>query len=271
MIMKTHLFAFTAASLLAAALLPVTAFSADPVPAAETPQAEDSARLMRKHFADKLPDFVLKNDHGQEVRFVTDLVRDHAVVISFFYTNCRGTCPQTNAMLSQLRPLLARDFGKSIRLISISVEPEADDVEAIHEYAEHFRQPSTSPDMPDWHFLTGRPDEVRSLRRALGYYEVDPKLDNDPTQHAAMVILGNQATGRWAMMPVAFGHERISGKARLIAGWTDGQRYADIRAQLEKNRQQQEQAQQPQTEATPAAGGQVSAATAAITRTPLTP
>ncbi|MBL9130761.1 MAG: SCO family protein [Verrucomicrobiaceae bacterium] len=205
---------------------------------ADTASAEQAAQLMRKHFADKIPDVTLTNDHGQPVRFVTDLVKDHAVVISFFYTNCRGTCPGTNTLLAEMRKQLAKDFGKSVRLISISVEPEVDDVPAIHEYAGCYREPSAHPDMPDWHFLTGKPEDIKQLRRALGYYEVDPKIDADPTQHAAMLILGNQATGRWAMMPVGIGAERMAGKVRLIAGWTTAQRYADIHARIEQNRRE---------------------------------
>lgn len=231
-----------AASALCLAALPLRA--AEPAPpaaattTAEAEQSEEAARLMRKHFADKIPDVTLTNDHGQPVRFVTDLVKDHAVIISFFYTNCRGTCPGTNKLIAEMRASLAKDFGKSVRLISISVEPEVDDVPAIHEYASWYREPSTHPDMPDWHFLTGKPEDIKKLRRALGYYEVDPKIDADPTQHAAMLILGNQATGRWAMMPVGIGATRMAGKMRLIAGWTSQQRYGDILAQLEKNRQE---------------------------------
>lgn len=223
--------------------------AAEPAPPPDTISAEQSARLMRKHFADKIPDVTLVNDAGEPVRFLTDLVKDHAVVISFFYTNCRGTCPGTNALLAEMRDLLAKDFGKSVRFISISVEPEVDDVPAIREYASWYRKPSAHPDTPDWHFLTGKPDDIRALRRALGYYEIDPKIDADPTQHAAMLILGNQATGRWGMMPIGIGAPRMAGKVRLIAGWTAAQRYADIHAQLEKNRREAAAAEKAKTTA----------------------
>ncbi|MFN0078584.1 MAG: SCO family protein [Prosthecobacter sp.] len=228
---------------------PVAAATPEAAPPTDTPGAEQAAQLMRKHFADKIPDLTLTNDHGQPVRFVTDLVKDHAVVISFFYTNCRGTCPGTNALLAGMRETLAKDFGKSVRLISISVEPEVDDVPTIHEYAGFFRKPSAHPDMPDWHFLTGKPEDIKKLRRALGYYEVDPKIDADPTQHAAMLILGNQATGRWAMMPIGIGPDRMAGKVRLIAGWTSAQRYADVYAHLEKNRKAEAASEKPKTTA----------------------
>ncbi|MFN7562462.1 MAG: SCO family protein [Prosthecobacter sp.] len=243
--MKTASHLLLTAALALAATLP----AAEPAPPPDTISAEQSAQLMRKHFADKIPDVTLLNDAGQPVRFVTDLVKDHAVVISFFYTNCRGTCPGTNSLLAEMRGMLAKDFGKSIRFISISVEPEVDTVAAIHEYAGWYREPSAHPDTPDWHFLTGKPEDIRTLRRALGYYEIDPKIDADPTQHAAMLIIGNQATGRWSKMPIGIGTQRMAGKVRLTAGWTATQRYADIHAQLEKNRQAAAQGEKPKTTA----------------------
>ena len=182
-------------------------------------------QMMRNPLGDRIPDVELVDDAGRSVRFFTDLVKDRAVVISFFYTNCRGTCPGTNLVLADLRQILARDFGRSVRLISISIEPEKDDVPAIAEYAAQFRTEATDADTPEWVFLTGEPQAVRDLRRKLDYYDIDEAVDSDPTQHAAAVIVGNQATGRWGIMPVGLGAERLANKVRTLAGWTAAQRY----------------------------------------------
>ena len=205
-------------------------------PATEEPGPQVNLQLMRREFGDKIPDVTLTNDEGKPVKVFTDLIKDRAVVISFFYTNCRGTCPGTNEKLAELRKLLEKDFGRSVRFISVSVEPEHDDVKALAEYAPLYRTLAVHPDTPEWHFLTGSQEDVRSFRRMLGYYEADPKLDADPTQHAAMLVIGNQATGRWAMIPAAFSVERIHGKVERICGWTEQQRYAAIHAALEKQK-----------------------------------
>jgi len=186
--------------------------------------------MMRHPMGDRLPDASLVDDTGRTVRFVSDLVRDHAVVISFFYTTCRGTCPGTNLVLAELRERLGADFGRSVRLISISIEPEKDDVGAIAEYAERYRLPTTDPDTPEWMFLTGTPDVIRGLRRALEYYDIDPEADRDPTRHAAAVIIGNHATGRWSTVPVGVGAERLAAQVTRVAGWTAAQRYSTSRS-----------------------------------------
>lgn len=198
---------------------------ADP---AVAPATIPPLQMMRQPLGDQLPDTSLVDDKGREVRFFSDLVKNQAVVISFYYTNCRGTCPGTNLVLADVRDLLAKDFGKSVRIISISVEPEKDDVEAIAEYASQFRREATDPDTPDWVFVTGKPEDIRDLRIKLGYYDIDPVVDRDPTQHAATVIIGNQATGRWGMMPVGIGAEKLAGKVRYLAGWTNAQRFSAI-------------------------------------------
>ena len=50
-------------------------------------------------------------------------------------------------------------------------------------------------------YLTGKPKDMDVLRRALGFVESDPALDNDLKTHTGMVRAGNEAMNRWLMVP----------------------------------------------------------------------
>src|SRR5262249_44793320 len=51
--------------------------------------------------------------------------------------------------------------------------------------------------------------DIELLRRSLGAYELDPVLDADRTQHAGVVILGNEPRGRWRAIPALANPVRI--------------------------------------------------------------
>ena len=54
---------------------------------------------------------------------------------------------------------------------------------------------------PGWTFLTGKPEEIDTLRRSLGFKDAKAKLDKDLTNHTGMVKYGNEARQWWAMFP----------------------------------------------------------------------
>lgn len=83
----------------------------------------------------------------------------YAWLVSFAYTNCPDVCPLVTQRMAQLRDQLARrgDLG-SIRLLTISVDPQRDSPAVLRAHAQQWRARK-----PDWFFLTGQPDSVFSL------------------------------------------------------------------------------------------------------------
>lgn len=196
-------------------------------PAGTTP-AGDNWRLMRRGFAESFDDVTLTDHLGRKVRFFADLVKDRAVVLNFFYTNCEKTCPDTNIKIARLRRDLEPSFGRSLRFISISVDPEHDTPAVVARYARMVVAEANNPDMPDWHLLTGSEEDVFRIREQFGMVELDPVLDRDPSQHSAMLIAGNDGTGRWGFINARLDTELISMRIRRMAGWTQSMRYGDI-------------------------------------------
>ena len=174
----------------------------------------------------RFPNIKLLDQHGNEIRFYDDLVKDQVVVISFFYTRCTGSCPMTTARLERLRDRLKDKFGQELRLISITLEPDVDTPQELRKYMDRY-QISDDPDLPQWSFVCGDFEEVETVRRALGVYDLDPIIDADKTEHAAIVTFGNDRTDRWAALPVAIGVRYLEQTVVRISGNSNRQRYAD--------------------------------------------
>ena len=107
------------------------------------------------------PEVELTDALGRPFR-LADL-RGRAVVVSFVYTTCNGTCPLTTAGLDRVRSSLkARHlWGDRVAFVSITLDPERDTPEVLRRYAAFYR---AEPER--WHFLTGPPDRVRAVLKA---------------------------------------------------------------------------------------------------------
>jgi protein SCO1 len=181
----------------------LAALAAAPFPGglvARAPSFDESSRkdLQERYF----PNFELTTHEGKKVRFYDDLIKDKVVVINFMYVDCEGKCPVITANLLKVQKLLGDRVGRDIFMYSITLDPKHDDAKALNQYA------MMHGVKPGWVFLTGKPDEIDTLRRKLGFSDGNPKLDKDRNNHIGMVRYGNEPRQWWAMCP---------GKAR--AGW----------------------------------------------------
>lgn len=84
-------------------------------------------------------------------------LRGKAVLVSFVYTTCGGTCPATTYTLTRVRRALERAglWGKRVEFVSITLDPARDRPEVLAEYARIY-----DADPGTWHFLTGPADAV---------------------------------------------------------------------------------------------------------------
>jgi protein SCO1/2 len=89
------------------------------------------------------------------------------------------------ANLARVQGLLGDKVGRSINMISLSVDPQQDRPAELKKFADNFEV------KPGWYFLTGEPPEIDPLLRRLAGYTTDP-LD-----HSTVLILGNVETGVW--------------------------------------------------------------------------
>jgi protein SCO1/2 len=86
--------------------------------------------------------------------------------------------------------------GGELKIYSISLDgDEVDTPKVLAKYRESYGIG------PGWTFLTGDYDAIDALRHRLGVFDPDPEVDKDKTQHAGLVICGNEPRGLWMGIP----------------------------------------------------------------------
>ena len=172
---------------------PVTATSAD--------DAAHEERRARNYFTD-LP---VVTHEGKTLRFYSDVLKDRIVAVTFFYTNCQGMCPITNAKLSNVQKLLGDRMAREIYFVSISIDPETDTPEVLRDYREKFKAGK------GWIFLTGEKKNIDTVTYRLG--QTFPK-----ETHSPYILLGNVKRAHWQKLRPNVPAEAIAARLEQIAG-----------------------------------------------------
>ncbi|MFM8477092.1 MAG: SCO family protein [Planctomycetaceae bacterium] len=176
--------------------------------------------------SDQFPDVVLTSHRNEALHFRSDLVRDRIVCIAMFYTRCTGTCPGTMSKVLALRRSLSEEFGAdNLHFVCITLDPDHDDVGALRKFADQLGVIDT-PELAQIHLCTGDQQDIDAVRRAVGMYDLDPEIDADRSQHAAMIVTGNDRFNRWAASPAGLKVSDLHETALRIAGETERQRFA---------------------------------------------
>ncbi len=130
-------------------------------------------------------DVVLVNQDGEKMRFYNDLLRDKVVIINSFFGTCTGVCLPLNRNLEKVQAALGDRLGKSVHIISISVDPTVDTPASLKAYAKKLHA------RPGWFFLTGNKQDVDFALKKIGHF-VEQK-----ESHLNIFIIGNERTGLW--------------------------------------------------------------------------
>ncbi len=141
------------------------------------------------------PNVILTTHDNEKARFYDDLVRGKTVMFSFMYTTCDGRCPLYTSNLVKVQRLLRDKVGRSIFMYSITLDPLVDTPKVLNRYVEDHDIGA------GWTFLTGKPNDIETLRRRLGFVEADPELDRQKSSHLGLIRYGNEALDRWSACP----------------------------------------------------------------------
>ena len=149
------------------------------------------------------PNVALQTDDGETVRFYDDLIKGKSVIISFMYTSCTSVCPLTTKNLMAVQRALGDRVGTDVFLYGITLDPAHDTPTVLKRFARAIGA------QPGFTFVTGTQADIDLVRHKLGVYDPDPVIDADKSQHGALFVYGNEATGKWQAIPSMLPASRI--------------------------------------------------------------
>jgi len=110
-----------------------------------------------------IPDVVLMNQNGEEVRFKEIMQSDRPVIVDFIFATCTAICPILSAGYASLQQKLGSKY-QNVHLVSISLDPENDTPKVMSAYLKRYGA------KPGWDFLTGPREEINKIMRAFNAY-----------------------------------------------------------------------------------------------------
>jgi cytochrome oxidase Cu insertion factor (SCO1/SenC/PrrC family) len=173
------------------------------VPEGQGASAADPDAKDRAYFTD----LDLVTQDGKSLRFFTDVLKDQVVLISFLFTNCGNACPLQTRALVEVAGLLGDEVGKSLRFVSISIDPERDTPAAMKAFAQKH-----GADRAGWLFLTGDPANVNAVVKKLGQYSPDVEA------HSTLLLAGNVKEKHWVKIPPNLPPQGIAQRLRELIG-----------------------------------------------------
>lgn len=156
------------------------------------PATETSATAQKRAY---LTNALLTNHEGRKFKFYDDLIRGKITIVNMMYARCDGICPAVTSNLKRVYNGLKGRVGVDTFMYSITLKPEQDSPAALGHFAKMHRAA-----LPGWHFLTGDPDEIETIRFRLFRWD-HPGLDNNIDQHTGMLFLFNDNLSRNCKTP----------------------------------------------------------------------
>jgi protein SCO1/2 len=132
----------------------------------------------------EIPDVVLLNQDGREVRLKSYFDTEKPVMLDFIYGTCTTICPVLSVSFSYFQKKLGKDL-EQVRIVSISIDPDNDTPELMKDYLQKYGA------QPGWDALTGKRDNVVQVLRAFDSY-VANKMNHYP-----LIILRGPGEKKW--------------------------------------------------------------------------
>jgi len=134
------------------------------------------------------PDLTFADDTGRTVK-LGDYFGKKPLILNLVYYNCTMLCGEALAGLTGAMKMVKFDVGKEFEVVTVSFNPqETPEIAAAKkkDYLQRYGRPAAAS---GWHFLTGPPESINALTKAVGFqYQYDPKINQYAHATAIMVL-----------------------------------------------------------------------------------
>lgn len=132
----------------------------------------------------KLPQVRLVDQDGKQIDLADAVPADELVAVNFIFTTCTTICPVMSATFRGLNDKLGA-AASSLRMVSISIDPEHDRPEVLKAYARKFHAGA------NWRFYTGTTPDIRQVLAAFDAF------NGDKANHRPIMLLRRAHGEEW--------------------------------------------------------------------------
>jgi protein SCO1 len=134
------------------------------------------------------PDLTFRDDTGKTVK-LGDYFGHKPLILNLVYYNCTMLCGEALAGLASAMRLVKFDVGNEFDIITVSFDPRETPEMAAAKKKDYVERYGRANAAAGWHFLTGPPDSINALTKAVGFqYQYDPKTNQYAHATAIMVL-----------------------------------------------------------------------------------
>lgn len=154
------------------------------------------------------PDFSFPSSTGSE--FTLSQQRGKLLVLGFGFSHCPNVCPMTLANLAQVFKNLG-PLADNVQVVYMTVDPERDSPERLHEYLEQFN--------PHFIGVTGPAEQLAGVRQSYGVIaqkEMHKNGKDYDVHHSSYIYLIDQQGLLRALVPFGKSADDITHDIRIL-------------------------------------------------------
>jgi protein SCO1 len=144
---------------------------------------------IEQHLDAQVPsDLVFRDETGKSVK-LGDYFGRKPLILNLVYYNCTMLCGEALAGLASAMRLVKFDVGNEFDVITVSFDPRETPEMAAAKKKDYVERYGRANAAAGWHFLTGSPDSINALTKAVGFqYQYDSKTNQYAHATAIMVL-----------------------------------------------------------------------------------